>query len=243
MPGLLLLTLLPVSSRGERAVPVGPGGTPSAPAPTLRPGRQPAPVAADPAALCESAVVAAEHVRQMPPRLLGAISLTETGRPDPADGRIRPWPWTINAAGEGHFYPTKQAAIAAATALQARGVRSIDVGCMQVNLMYHPTAFASLDEALDPRLNVAFAVRFLGRLYAASHDWRTAVGDYHSETPGLGDAYRVLVLARWQGNPKPAIPPAPPSQYSSQYRDFLPRGDVYGAFARSGDAYGAFAPH
>ena len=46
---------------------------------------------------------------------------------------------------------TRQQAVAAVQALQARGVRSIDVGCLQVNLMYHPIAFASLDDAFDPR--------------------------------------------------------------------------------------------
>ncbi len=32
---------------------------------------------------------------------------------------------------------------------------------MQVNLGYHPEAFASLEAAFDPRRNVAYATRFL----------------------------------------------------------------------------------
>ena len=31
-----------------------------------------------------------------------------------------------------------------------RGVRLMDVGCMQVNLQMHPDAFPSLDAAFDP---------------------------------------------------------------------------------------------
>ena len=44
----------------------------------------------------------------------------------------------MNAEGVGTYYPSKAAAIAAVEALQARGVQSADVGCMQVNLLHHP---------------------------------------------------------------------------------------------------------
>ncbi|MDR3534250.1 MAG: transglycosylase SLT domain-containing protein [Rhodopila sp.] len=195
-------------------------------------------VAADPATLCETAVTTAEYVNRLPPRLLGAISLTETGRVDPATGRLRPWPWTINAEGAGQFFETRQEAIAAVKALQARGVRSIDVGCLQVNLMFHPDAFASLDDAFDPRANAPYAAGFLNSLYAAGRDWSRAIAAYHSETPALGDAYRVLVEARWQ-NPDPHA--TTPSH--AAYRDFANVNQVYGAFAPSTRVYGAFAPH
>lgn len=100
-----------------------------------------------PPVLCETAVTTAEYVGRLPPRMLGAIPRVESGRPYPATGRLAPWRWTINAEGIGAFFTSKADAIAAVQRLQARGVRSIDVGCMQVNLMFHPQAFASLDEA------------------------------------------------------------------------------------------------
>jgi hypothetical protein len=193
--------------------------------------------AADPAMLCETAVTTAEYLSRLPPRLLGAISLTETGRMDLATGRIRPWPWTINAEGEGQFFDTRQAAIAAVKALLARGVRSIDVGCLQVNLMYHPDAFASLEEAFDPGGNANYAARFLNSLYAESKDWANAIAAYHSVTPALGDVYRVLVMARWQnGDPHAAV------TQPAIYGDFARDDRVYGAFAPSSRVYGAFAP-
>ena len=34
-----------------------------------------------------------------------------------------------------------------------RGVRQVDVGCMQINLQSHPHAFASLEDAFDPGSN------------------------------------------------------------------------------------------
>jgi hypothetical protein len=195
-------------------------------------------VTVDPATLCETAVTTAEYVNRLPPRLLGAISLTETGRSDPGTGRSRPWPWTLNAEGQGQFFETELQAIAAVRALQARGVKSIDVGCLQVNLMYHPDAFATLEQAFDPRINANYAARFLNTLYAGDRNWAHAIAAYHSETPILGNAYRVLVMARWQNGDTRAAPPS-----HAQYRDFQPQSDrVYGAFTSRSQVYGAFAP-
>jgi hypothetical protein len=208
----------------------------SAPADSTRP---PAPhLEADPATLCETAITTAEYVGRLPPRLLGAISLTETGRIDPASGRLRPWPWTINAEGEGRLFETRDQAVAAVKALWARGVQSIDVGCLQVNLMYHPDAFATLNDAFDPLLNAKYAARFLNALYADGKDWARAIAAYHSETPAIGDAYRVLVMARWQNGDLHPMAPAPAS---TAYGDFAPAAQAYGAFAPRSQVYGAFA--
>ena len=65
----------------------------------------------------------------------------------------------MNAEGQGFYYDTKVEAVAAVRAMQARGIRSIDVGCMQVNLMFHPDAFVSLDEAFDPMANARYAAK------------------------------------------------------------------------------------
>jgi len=194
------------------------------------------PVAMEPYRLCETAVTTAEFVGRLPPRLLAAVSLTESGRIDADRGTLRPWPWTVNAEGDGQFFATKQDAVAAVTALQAHGIRSIDVGCMQINLMYHPHAFASLAEAFDPRSNALYAAQFLNSLYQDGRRWSRAIAAYHSETPALGDAYRVLVLTRWQDPARLDAERVPPA-----YGDFAPEHHVYSAFAPRGRIYGAFA--
>lgn len=125
---------------------------------------------------------------------MAAIALVESGRPDAA-GTARPWPWTINAEGKGMFFASKAEAIATVRLLQANGMRSIDVGCMQVNLMHHPDAFASLDEAFDPRRNALYAARFLGQLFQQSKNWLAAAGLYHSATPALALDYVKAVAA------------------------------------------------
>jgi len=147
--------------------------------------------------LCRTAVAQVEREAGLPPRLLAALARVESGRRDPDSGRFDPWPWTINAEGRGSFFPDRAAAIAAARALQAQGVRSIDVGCLQINLRHHPDAFANLEEAFDPLANARYAARFLKELQTTRGNWMRAASHYHSQTPELADAYRERVAAAW----------------------------------------------
>ncbi len=81
--------------------------------------------------------------------------------------------------------------------LRARGVRNIDVGCMQINLHHHPRAFDSLEEAFDPAANIAYAGTFLRRLERETRSWSRAVAYYHSKTANVGAAYRQRVMDLW----------------------------------------------
>ena len=161
-------------------------------------------LAIDPPA-CAPAIAAAERARGTPPGLLAAIGLVESGRLDPRTGQRSPWPWTVTANGVGTFYPGKSAAIDAVEALRSRGVTSIDVGCMQVNLLYHPTAFRSLADAFEPAANTLYAAGFLTVLYRRLNDWPRAAAAYHSFTPALGAQYGQLVSAVWSGAPVPTM--------------------------------------
>jgi len=149
----------------------------------------------EPGLLCREAIRQAEQGAGLPPHLLAGIAHVESGRPDPTTGQVHPWPWTVNAEGRGNFFDTKAQAIAFVRGLQARGVASFDVGCMQINMMHHPDAFASLEEAFDPVANARYAVKFLTQLKLQTGSWDTATADYHSATPELGIPYRGEVVA------------------------------------------------
>ena len=136
-----------------------------------------------------------------------AIGVVESGRRDESGG-MTAWPWTINAQGRGSYFATKAEAVAAVTELRARGVRSIDVGCMQVNLMYHPDAFTSLEDAFDPASNARYAARFLQQLYARTGTWPAAASGYHSLNAEFGGPYGRKVMAIWQSTPP--LPHTPP---------------------------------
>jgi hypothetical protein len=151
----------------------------------------------DDSQICRAAVRQAERGTAIPPQLLAAIARVESGRRDPQTGNFGPWPWTINAEGQGRYFRTKAEAVAEVRGLQARGVRSIDVGCMQINLLHHPTAFASLEEAFDPFANARYAARFLQELQATRNNWTQAAANYHSNTAEFAAAYQRRIMAAW----------------------------------------------
>ena len=161
--------------------------------------------------LCAAAVAAQETRHGIPRKLLSAVSLIESGKWDAEAGKGVAWPWTVTAEGKGRFFPTKAAAIAAVRRLQAEGVSSIDVGCMQVNLYYHPDAFASLDHAFDPDRNAAYGAKFLTDLKRDHGSWQRAVQHYHSSTPERRIPYQQKVYAAWRTAAKETADPVAPT--------------------------------
>ncbi len=178
----------------------------------------PGPVLADPATpppttaslTCRQAIAAAERAHGIPSHLLAAIARVESGRRDPASGTIDPWPWTIDMDGQGTFYDNKSQAVAAAEAMRTRVATSIDVGCMQISLTYHPDAFAGMSQAFDPAANADYAARLLVQLYEKANSWPRAVELYHSATPELGQDYGRRVFAALPEEQKLADSGQPP---------------------------------
>ena len=80
-------------------------------------------------------IVASE--RAIPDAIFYAVALAESGRVLKTDGIFRPWPWTLNVAGDGYYYPTRIEAWQALRDWLDQGKRSIDIGLMQVNWRYH----------------------------------------------------------------------------------------------------------
>ena len=147
--------------------------------------------------MCERAAGQAERDWRLPQGLLAAIGLVESGRRPPAGAFPVIWPWTINAEGQGFYQPSKAAAVGMVRALQLRGIHVIDVGCFQVDLYYHPYAFASLEEAFDPDANARVAARILSLGRLGSTGWDGAIAAYHSAVPLLGAVYLQRVRAVW----------------------------------------------
>ncbi len=171
----------------------------------------------DDSTACNAAIATAERKSAMPKRVMGTIALVESGRV--VGTRIVPWPWSVNVAGTGYYYETKEAAIDAVRTFTAAGQRSIDVGCMQINLAAHPAAFDSLDTAFEPAANADYAARFLRTLYQQSGRFATAMTAYHSQTPEFANDYARKLLAVWPGAADLGLtvdtaPPAPPPRLS-----------------------------
>jgi hypothetical protein len=156
--------------------------------------------------------VANERAEGIPSGLVSAVALAESGRWLTGERRSQAWPWTVTAGADSFFLASKQEALRKVQELQAAGRSNIDVGCMQINLGYHPNAFATLDDALDPARNVAYGARYLKRLRQETRSWARATARYHSGDADRGEAYRGRVFRLWNelrhaqlGRPAPPL--------------------------------------
>ena len=136
-----------------------------------------------------------ENNFQIKEHLLTAISNVESGRWDADSKRNLAWPWTVNAEGKGMFFNSKAEAVREVKRLQKKGVKSIDVGCMQVNLSYHGENFASVEDAFDPAKNVEYAAKFLKKLYSQKGSWMQSAMAYHSSVSEKADTYKQKIAA------------------------------------------------
>lgn len=143
---------------------------------------------------CILAIKKQEKEKSIPHNLLYSIALFESGTYNSDAKKIAPWPWSVNISGKGYKFKTKIEAVKFVKDSIKNGHQSIDVGCMQVNLKYHPNAFKTIEQAFDPYLNVKYASQFLIEKFSQEGSWHKAVANYHSANPTLGSKYKNSVL-------------------------------------------------
>ncbi|NDV50807.1 lytic transglycosylase domain-containing protein [Salipiger sp. PrR003] len=148
------------------------------------------------AARCVVAIRSAQDRYGIPNDILLGIGLQETGQSDDS-GKLTPWPWSANAAGKGRWFDSKANAVSWARHQLNTVTSSVDVGCMQINLRWHPDAFENLEAAFDPDTNVDYAARLLLRLKQQSGTWELAAGSYHSATPKYRQQYLRLLRKKF----------------------------------------------
>lgn len=124
--------------------------------------------------LCERYVSRAARNYGIPLGVLYAVGLTESGK----KGNLHPY--AMNIAGEARFPDTVEKAMRELHDAQRRGVRLIDVGCMQINHYYHRENFSSDRAMFDPARNVEYAASFLKSLKKQHKTWAMAVARYHA---------------------------------------------------------------
>ncbi len=183
------------------------------------------PVEASVRTLCSIHAAEQEKAERIPPGLVNAVALAESGRWLEKDKSTKPWPWTVTSGQDSFYLSSKQEAIAKVEELQAGGRTNIDVGCMQINLHYHPDAFSNLDDAFDPNQNVAYGTKFLKDLRNKTRSWGKATAFYHSQNRARGIAYRDKVYKLWRKlRRRPSVPAAKVETGSA------PSGGVRGLF-------------
>ncbi|WP_175687271.1 transglycosylase SLT domain-containing protein [Burkholderia multivorans] len=121
----------------------------------------------------------------VPSPVLYAVALQESGAK--LRGRLIPWPWTLNVAGQSERYATRaQACAGLYRALAHNPASRIDAGLGQVNLGYQAHRYGMPCDLLDPYRNLAIAADILREQHAPGEDWLLAIGRYHR--PAGGDA-------------------------------------------------------
>ncbi len=145
---------------------------------------------------CEEIASVIEKEANLPKYLLSSISRVEAGR-KLSNGETRGWPWTLNHAGKGLFFDDKDAALNYLKQAVASGSRNIDVGCMQLNYRWHKMAFSSIEEMIDPELNVRYAAKFVNELYERHNTWEDVIKHYHSNKKKFNIPYFQKVAKVW----------------------------------------------
>lgn len=143
----------------------------------------------------------------VPSSVLYAVALQESGLR--RDGRLVPWPWSLNVAGESRRYATRAEACAGLhRAMREVQPTRIDAGLGQVNLGYHRQRYSRPCDLLDPYRNLDIAAQILREQHTPGEDWIVAIGRYHRPAGGAPAArYRRSVsqhLDRVLGTPSTA---------------------------------------
>lgn len=135
----------------------------------------------------------AAHAANIPSQVLYAVALTESGMR--IDNKVRPWPWTLNIAGKGRFFKTREeACIALTKALKNTSAKRVDVGLGQINYGYHGHRVQAPCDLLEPSVNLTIAAELLQYHHRQGEDWLIAIGRYHHPAGGEhANRYRKVV--------------------------------------------------
>src|SRR5690606_35839183 len=132
-------------------------------------------------------------------------------------GRIVPWPWSLNVAGQSRRFATRTDACAALQqAMRSTPHTRIDAGLGQITLGYHKQRYARACDLLDPYRNLAIAAEILKEQHAPGEDWLLAIGRYHRPAGGAPAAryrrsvHRHLTRELDPGGPLSIVQPTTP---------------------------------
>ncbi len=154
--------------------------------------------------------IAAEE--KVPAESLYSLAMAESTRK--TEWGAKPWPWTINVAGKGYHYDTREEAwVALLGFIQRYPLRRIDVGVAQVNLGWNGQHFPTLRDAFDPYTNLRAAARILRACYdARPGSWIRAAGCYHHPAGGQAANNYMAIVRRKLSQISGEAPPVAPAQ-------------------------------
>jgi hypothetical protein len=141
---------------------------------------------------CRSFIAPAERYYGLPPGLLGAMAMVESGY------RGAPHPWALNIAGQAVMAPDYPTAASLLREQDGRIRRDVAIGCLQIHMGYHLAQFGAPEWALLPRYNVWYAALFLRQLGERYGTWAAAIAHYHASDPAAERIYLCQVARQLQ---------------------------------------------
>jgi len=128
------------------------------------------------------------------PLALYGIALQESRRYFD-DNQVRPWPWTLHTPEEGGLYfDSFENAAKKLRELIASGRTNIDIGLMQLSLLWQKHRVADPVQLLKPEINIEVAAAILREHLDQFGELRLAIARYHSARLDRGVPYAASVL-------------------------------------------------
>ena len=155
----------------------------------------------------------------VPPEVIWAVARTESNF-----GNLGPWPWSANFQGKSFYFKSKKALVNFLhKKIKKNPLFSIDIGCMQLNYLYHGHKFSSVYDMTDIYKNMLISAQYLRKLYEINKHiyrhknfpknriWGYAVGDYHSRRTSRGAKYIkrtsrfLMITPSWYDDRLPSL--------------------------------------
>ena len=143
--------------------------------------------AANATKVCDESIELVARSSIVPKNILYKIARLESGRY--LDGKFVSWPWSLNNAGDTYVFDSFKEGLNTLLELHKSGESNVDIGCMQLNLRWHGSAFSNLSEMLSPLANVTYASSYLEKLFMETGSWEKAVKYYHSRNSKFNEVY------------------------------------------------------
>lgn len=132
--------------------------------------------------------------KNIDPYLLYAIALAESAFRIEGSTNVIPWRFTLRTKSTAYYGTSYKKTLTELNRI-LRSTKSVDVGLMQINVLWHGHRVRHPEDLLDVHINVSVAADILNeRLKTNRNNWQQSLAQYHSFNVERGYWYATYVL-------------------------------------------------